>query len=516
MPTAASPSSAAPPSRRAGATIETGALGDFAVTAPEKGQLQFATENGLAAGDLDGDGVDDLALGDGLADDGALAGTGAVLRRLRARRRRRRPRPRVRSRRLRLYGPQRERRHDVRRRAVPGAASRSATSTATGRLDLVARDEAAPYVIVGPLAARDAPLSWPSPGRRRRHRARPGGVLVMDATGDGRADLVLGSQDRVRVIAGPLAAGQTLDAAAAAAFTLTGPEPRSLAAGDLLGDARPELILGDPSARRAYAVPPGDYGPGDVAVDEVAALVVTGSFAAARNLGCGRRRPATSTSTGAPTSSPGPGSSRTPAGTRTSRTSARCSSSTATRRFRRARRVRGRAASPRRAAASRLDERKAGKEKLSLALAKLAAPVGRRGARRPRARAPRATTSASTTRRMRCVAALSVDRAERAAARSRAGRPRAEASPTRIPRRPRTASRSSSPEAARPARGSSRRWRATGRRRARRRSRRASPQRSRASPRRRRRCVASEGACFELRDAGVRKAGPALFDASLP
>ena len=61
-----------------GATIEAGALGDFAATAPELVMLTFATENGLAAGDLSGDGVDDLVIGDLAADDGALADTGAV------------------------------------------------------------------------------------------------------------------------------------------------------------------------------------------------------------------------------------------------------------------------------------------------------------------------------------------------------------------------------------------------------------------------------------------------------
>jgi hypothetical protein len=140
------------------------------------------------------------------------------------------------------------------------------------------------HVLFGPLAPGAHHLST-APADVSVGGLSEGGILVMDATGDRVPDLLLDAGGDVHVIPGPFAPGQVLDAAADAAFTLTGASPRAFAAGDLLADLRPDLVLGDPISRVVRVVPPGAYGPGEVDVDEVAPLVMTGPFAVARNLG---------------------------------------------------------------------------------------------------------------------------------------------------------------------------------------------------------------------------------------
>jgi hypothetical protein len=61
-----------------GAAISSGALGDFALVAAEDSSSRFATINGMAIGDLSGDGVDDLVVGDSSADAPGLDDAGAA------------------------------------------------------------------------------------------------------------------------------------------------------------------------------------------------------------------------------------------------------------------------------------------------------------------------------------------------------------------------------------------------------------------------------------------------------
>lgn len=245
-------------------TLSEQAPADFRLRAPGPDFLAFAARNALTTGDLDGNGVADLIVADGLADDGAAGDAGAVFvvfgRRGLAGVRDLAATPADWT----LYGP---------------AAGSRLGAVAAGRvnddaqLDLVARSDTTAWVLLGPRAAGAVHLS--------RTAAdvvitglQAGGVLVSDVTGDGEDDLSLGSGTDLYVIPGPLRAGETFTAASRAAIVLTGASAGSLAAADVVGDRTPDLIVGAPSLGRVFVVAGGRDFTGRVPLVDAASMIV--------------------------------------------------------------------------------------------------------------------------------------------------------------------------------------------------------------------------------------------------
>jgi hypothetical protein len=114
---------------------------------------------------------------------------------------------------------------------------------ADAALDLVARTPTSAYILFGPIPAGTRRLAT-QPADVIVNGLTGGTVLAMDASETSRDDLVLSSGDDPLVIPGPFTAGQVLDASSAAALRLTGAKARALASADVIGDARRDLLVG--------------------------------------------------------------------------------------------------------------------------------------------------------------------------------------------------------------------------------------------------------------------------------
>jgi FG-GAP repeat protein len=256
-------------------TLTNSTPADFMLRAPAQDFFAFSAKNALTTGDLNGNGVTDLIVGDYKANDGATPQSGASFV---------------------IFG----------RSTLSGTWDLAATpadftlygpgtnahlgSVAVGRVnsdlqrDLVARTDTTAYVILGPLSSGSRHLISASSDITITN-LQAGGLAVADITGDGRDDLILGSGSNIYVIPGPLTPGQTYNVTTAAAFKITGVTPSSIAVGNVTGDNKLDLILGDSSQRQAFVIPGGMNLPGTVAALDAAQMAVKSSSDNFRLLG---------------------------------------------------------------------------------------------------------------------------------------------------------------------------------------------------------------------------------------
>jgi hypothetical protein len=270
----------------AGVRAVSGAMpADFTLAAPDFDLFSFAAPNALAAGDLNGGGIADLVVGDALADDGGNVDAGAVFVLFGRSGLSGTHDLAVTPADFTLYGPAGNAQLGATYDGKAGLALGDLNGD--GALDLVARTPTTAYMLFGPLAGGVQRLAS-APADVTVSGLVEGGVIVTDVTGDGKLDIVLGSGNELRVIPGPFVSGQTLAAATAATLVLTGPGANagSLAAADVIGDARPDLIVGSSGDNtfggQVFVVAGGVSATGSVPIDEVASAAVVESSGSAR------------------------------------------------------------------------------------------------------------------------------------------------------------------------------------------------------------------------------------------
>ncbi|MBI5033783.1 MAG: FG-GAP repeat protein [Chloroflexi bacterium] len=121
-----------------------------------------------------------------------------------------------------------------------------------GKLDLIARSPTTAYVFYGPLSAGTRDLAT-TPADATITGLNGDWLAAGDVDGDGKADIILGRTSEVDVVrGGTLVATQTIGAAAWA--RITGIAPTTLYAFDWNGDGKSDIFIGDIFANRAYAI----------------------------------------------------------------------------------------------------------------------------------------------------------------------------------------------------------------------------------------------------------------------
>ena len=247
---------------------------DFMLLAPAKDYGAYGNHNAVAAGDISGDGIDDLLVGDSLANDSATAATGAVFGIFGS--------PALSGSfdisattpSLAVYGPATNAKLE---KFAPGRLNND------GQFDLVARTDTTAYVLFGPRSGVIHLSSTPADVTITGLAA--GGVAVLDFNGDGTNDLILGSGSNIYVIPGPFASGQSFDVTTGASLTLTGITASTFAVGDVVGDPKPDLLIGADGNSRAVVIPGGTTTTGSIITEDLAPLVARSSSNAVRYLG---------------------------------------------------------------------------------------------------------------------------------------------------------------------------------------------------------------------------------------
>jgi hypothetical protein len=115
---------------------------------------------------------------------------------------------------------------------------------ADGKPDLILRSNTDAYVFFGPLSSGVIDLAS-QPADRTLHGLQAGGLAAGDVDGDGKADLIVGSGDQVQIYR-----GDSLSLMA----TFTGVNASALATLDWNHDGKADLVIGDSLANRAFVV----------------------------------------------------------------------------------------------------------------------------------------------------------------------------------------------------------------------------------------------------------------------